>query len=62
LPRTAFQLRRKRRPRAARKSASRADKDKNGRIEREELFASRGKAFAKLDKNGNGSLSFDEWR
>ena len=40
---------------------SRADKDKNGRIEREELLASRRKAFAKLDKNGNGALSFDEW-
>ena len=40
---------------------SRADKDKNGRVEREELLASRRKAFAKLDKNGNGALSFDEW-
>ena len=43
------------------KRFSRADKDKNGRIEREELLASRRKAFAKRDKNGNGSLSFDEW-
>jgi hypothetical protein len=43
------------------KRFSRADKDKNGRIEREELFAPRRKAFAKLDKNGNGTLSFDEW-
>ena len=43
------------------KRFSRADKDKNGRIEREELLAARRKAFAKLDKNGNGSLSFDEW-
>jgi hypothetical protein len=43
------------------KRYSRADKDKNGRIEREELLASRRKAFAKLDKNGNGTLSFDEW-
>jgi hypothetical protein len=41
--------------------SSRADKDKKGRIEREELLASRRKAFAKIDKNGNGSLSFDEW-
>ena len=40
---------------------SRADKDKNGRIEREELLASRRKAFAKLDANANGSLSFEEW-
>lgn len=37
------------------KRFSRADKDKNGRIEREELLASRRKAFAKLDKNGNGA-------
>ena len=40
---------------------SRADKDKNGRIEREEVFASRRKAFAKLDADHNGALSFDEW-
>ena len=39
----------------------RADKDKNGRIEREELLTPRRKAFAKLDTNGNGTLSFDEW-
>jgi hypothetical protein len=43
------------------KRFSRADKDKNGRIEREELLASRRKAFAKLDSNGNGALSFEEW-
>lgn len=43
------------------KRFSRADKDKNGRIEREELLAPRRKAFAKLDSNGNGTLSFDEW-
>ena len=43
------------------KRFSRADKDKNGRVEREELFAPRRKAFAKLDKNGNGTLSFEEW-
>lgn len=43
------------------KRFSRVDKDKNGRIEREELLGSRRKAFAKLDKNGNGALSFDEW-
>ena len=43
------------------KRFSRADKDKDGRITREELFAPRRKAFAKLDKNGNGMLSFEEW-
>ena len=40
---------------------SRADKDKNGRVEREEMLGPRRKAFAKLDKNGNGTLSFNEW-
>jgi hypothetical protein len=40
---------------------SRADKNKDGKIEGEEIFAPRRKAFAKLDKNGNGALSFEEW-
>jgi hypothetical protein len=40
---------------------SRADKNDNGRIEREELLDTRRKDFAKLDKNGNGALDFDEW-
>ena len=40
---------------------SRADKDKDGKIESEELLNPRRKAFAKLDSNGNGSLSFEEW-
>ena len=40
---------------------SRADKDKNGRIESAELLNPRRKAFAKLDANGNGTLSFEEW-
>ena len=43
------------------KRFSRADKNKNGRIESEEILGPRRKAFAKLDKNGNGTLSFDEW-
>ena len=43
------------------KRFSRADKNKNGRIESEELLAPRRKAFAKLDANGNGTLSFEEW-
>lgn len=40
---------------------SRADKDKDGKIEAAELLAPRHKAFAKLDHNGNGALSFEEW-
>ena len=40
---------------------SRADKDKDGKIAREELLAPRRRAYAKLDSNGNGQLSFDEW-
>ena len=43
------------------KRFSRADKDKNGKIESEELLGARRKAFAKLDTNGNGMLNFDEW-
>ena len=43
------------------KRFSRADKDKDGKIAKEELLAPRRKAYAKLDSNGNGSLSFDEW-
>src|SRR6476646_10701880 len=43
------------------KRFSRADKNKDGKIESDEVFSSRRKAFAKLDTNGNGSLSFDEW-
>lgn len=40
---------------------SRADRDKDGRIEAEEVLGPRRKAFAKLDANGNGTLSFEEW-
>ena len=43
------------------KRFSRADKNKDGKIDREEVLAARRKAFAKLDTNGNGSLSFEEW-
>jgi hypothetical protein len=43
------------------KRFSRADKNKDGRIETEEVLGARRKAFAKLDSNGNGALSFDEW-
>jgi hypothetical protein len=40
---------------------SRADKNKDGKIEAEEILGARRKAFAKLDVNANGALSFDEW-
>ena len=43
------------------KRFSRADKDKDGRIAREELLAPRRKAYAKLDSDHNGTVSFDEW-
>ncbi len=39
----------------------RADKDKDGLIQAEELLAPRRKAYAKLDENGDGRLSFEEW-
>lgn len=38
-----------------------ADKNKDGRIQAEEVFGARRKAFAKLDANANGSLSFEQW-
>jgi len=43
------------------KRFSRADKNKDGKIEAEELLGPREKAFAKLDTNGNGPLTFQEW-
>ena len=43
------------------KRFSRVDKDKDGRVEKEEVLGPRRKAYAKLDTNGNGSVSFDEW-
>lgn len=43
------------------KRFSRADKDKNGKIESEELLGTRRKAFGKLDTNNNGTLNFEEW-
>jgi hypothetical protein len=39
----------------------RADKDKNGQITLAELVEPRRKAFAKLDLNRDGRLSFEEW-
>lgn len=43
------------------KRFDRVDKDKNGSIAQDEYFLSRHKAFAKLDTNGDGKLSFEEW-
>lgn len=43
------------------KRFGRYDKDRDGAITREEYLASRRKAYAKLDGNGDGRLSFDEW-
>ncbi|HVL29695.1 MAG TPA: EF-hand domain-containing protein, partial [Sphingomicrobium sp.] len=43
------------------KRFARADKDDDGRITAAELYEPRRKAFAKLDTNGNGVLSFEEW-
>jgi len=39
----------------------RSDKDENGRITLAELVEPRRKAFAKLDVNSDGRLSFEEW-
>ncbi len=43
------------------KRFGRADKDDNGRITLAELIEPRRKPFAKLDLNGDGKLSFEEW-
>ena len=43
------------------KRFARADKDDDGRITPAELLQPRRKAFAKLDVDGNGVLSFEEW-
>ncbi|SOB87573.1 EF hand [Sphingomonas guangdongensis] len=40
---------------------NRYDKDRDAAIAREEYLQSRRKAYAKLDANGDGRLSFDEW-
>lgn len=39
----------------------RYDKDRDGKVAREEFLATRRKAYAKLDSNGDGRLSFEEW-
>ncbi|GAA0663749.1 hypothetical protein FHT00_001190 [Sphingomonas insulae] len=43
------------------KRFGRYDKDRDGKVTREEYLAARRKAFAKLDTDGDGRLSFDEW-
>lgn len=43
------------------KRFARYDKDKDGKVSREEFLASRRKAYTKLDTNGDGKLSFEEW-
>ncbi len=43
------------------KRFGRYDKDRDGRITRDEYLASRRKAYARLDANGDGRLTFDEW-
>ena len=43
------------------KRFDRYDKDRDGKVTREEYLAARRKAFAKLDTNHDGQLSFDEW-
>ncbi|WP_242095792.1 MULTISPECIES: EF-hand domain-containing protein [unclassified Sphingomonas] len=43
------------------KRFDRYDKDRDGKVTREEYLAARRKAFAKLDANHDGQLSFDEW-
>lgn len=39
----------------------RYDKDRDGKVTRDEYLAARRKAFAKLDRDGDGRLSFEEW-
>ena len=43
------------------KRFARADKDDNGRVTLAELVEPRRKAYAKLDINQDGKLSFEEW-
>lgn len=43
------------------KRFDRYDKDRNDAVSRDEYFESRRKAFARLDVNGDGKLSFEEW-
>lgn len=40
---------------------SRLDRNRDGRISREEMMATRTAAFRKLDRDGNNLLTFEEW-
>jgi len=39
----------------------RYDRDRDGKITREEMLSTRTAAFRKLDKDGNNLLTFEEW-
>jgi hypothetical protein len=43
------------------KRFDRYDRDKNGKIDRDEYLLARRKNFAKLDTNGDGKLSFEDY-
>jgi hypothetical protein len=43
------------------KRFARYDRDKDGKVSRDEYLRSRRTAYAKLDTNGDGVLSFDEY-
>lgn len=43
------------------KRFGRYDKDRDGKVTRDEYLVSRRKAYAKLDVDHDGKLSFDEW-
>ena len=40
---------------------ARMDRDKDGRVTRNELLSTRTNAFRKLDRDGNNLLTFEEW-
>jgi hypothetical protein len=40
---------------------NRYDRDRDGRISRNEMLSTRTEAFRKLDKDGNNLLTFEEW-
>ena len=43
------------------KRFNRYDKDRDGKVTRDEYLTARRNAYAKLDANGDGRLDFDEW-